>query len=159
MEKKLKVGFLDTVLELSDEAITVLKAHAQVEVTQPESGGILLGRRLTDSNRFIVDRVTSPCDGDQCERYLFHRKRKPHQKILDEAWSDSGGTVNYLGEWHTHAVEVPEPSWVDKLSWKKTSKRCPTEFGSLFFVIVGASEIRIWMISSHEKTLLRMDEV
>jgi integrative and conjugative element protein (TIGR02256 family) len=36
------------------------------------------------------------------------------QEIVNRAWRESDGELNYLGEWHTHSVPHPTPSGQDR---------------------------------------------
>jgi len=115
---------------------------------EPESGGILLGRWLKDSNNVIIDDVTVPGPRDKQKRYRFFRFRGDHEPILPQAWEDSDGTIDYLGEWHTHPDLSPQPSRVDRRVWRNLLTHRP----SLFFIIWGYRKPHLWEgVQSNEK--------
>ncbi|MGH2530929.1 MAG: Mov34/MPN/PAD-1 family protein [Thermomicrobiales bacterium] len=124
-------------------ALETLLGYAQDEPFKPEAGGVLLGRHLLDTRDVVVDRVTTPQPGDRQARLRFFRACRRHQRLIDRAWVESGGTCTYLGEWHTHPEPNPTPSWIDSLDWRrKLAFDRYTE--PIFFVIVGTAEMRAW---------------
>lgn len=121
-----------------------LRQFAQVEKSQPEAGGILLGRLLLNTTDVVVDEITTPQPTDQCSRFMFRRLGQGHQQILDDRWKQSGGTCNYLGEWHTHPEPEPRPSGRDTRSWRDQVKLSPPDRQELYFVIVGTMALSVW---------------
>jgi integrative and conjugative element protein (TIGR02256 family) len=125
---------------------TVLQAmlsFAQLDEDRVESGGLLVGRHIRESDDVIVDVATTPLPGDRQERYRFIRGKRAHQAELDRLWETSNGTWTYLGEWHTHAEPVPRPSSVDRSNWRRILT-CDQFSEWLFFVIVGMTDLCIW---------------
>lgn len=110
--------------------------------SEPEAGGILIGRRIQNSLDVIVDNVTIPGADDRRTRSSFFRSRRSHQRELDRAWRESGATSGYLGEWHSHPERQPHPSLIDYCGWARRLMDRVTE--PLFFVIVGTEETRAW---------------
>src|SRR5687767_11009440 len=102
-----------------------------------EAGGVLLGRLIRNSCDAIVDEGTSPTPQDHRGRFFFRRAGPPTQRRITEAWFQSEGVVNYLGEWHTHPEDVPSPSSTDLKNWRKLVRTARFEQDSLIFVIVG----------------------
>lgn len=131
-------------LGLSSAALLRMSRHIQ-HSSEPEAGGILLGRRLLDSMDVLVDSVTTPFPSDIQERRAFVRNAKGHQDAVDSAWEESQGTTVYLGEWHTHPQARPEPSRTDLCDWRRKSGEDSYRLG-LFFVIVGFEELAVWEI-------------
>lgn len=113
--------------------------------SEPEAGGVLLGRRLLDSMDVLVDSVTTPFPSDIQKRRAFVRNAIGHQDAVDSAWEESHGTTVYLGEWHTHPQPRPEPSRTDLGDWRRKSEEDSYKQG-LFFVIIGSEEIGVWEI-------------
>ena len=92
----------------------------------------------------MIDNATVPGLDDVSTRTTFHRQLEPAQTIVDASWKLSGGTVNYLGEWHTHPEPIPWPSGIDLENWARIVQQCHFESSALFFAIVGQSRIGIW---------------
>lgn len=134
-------------VEVSTASYTILTTHRQLRTADTEAGGVLLGRLIRDSNDVVVDTASPPSPEDRRSRFSFFRARKPAQHVVDSAWWESGQVVNYLGEWHTHPEDDPQPSCIDRRDWKKIVARASFEQEFLFFIIVGRVQVRAWEIS------------
>ena len=131
-------------LGLSPGAIGKMSPYAQKVARSKEAGGVLLGRRIIDSDDVVVDTVTVPCSRDVRRRCLFIRHSHGHQAAVDAAWRKSGGSRIYLGEWHTHPEGVPTPSCTDLESWREKMSLIDSVNDSLFFLILGTDELAAW---------------
>jgi integrative and conjugative element protein (TIGR02256 family) len=49
-------------------------------------------------------------------------------------WSNSGETMDYIGEWHTHPESDPRPSALDLDEWRKI---CHRRNDTMVFLIQG----------------------
>lgn len=136
------------ILELSPNAAATLHAHRQADHEDAEAGGILLGRTMRDSGSLVVDSAVSPGKGDKRRRFSFRRSRPRAQRNVDAAWTGSGGTSNYLGEWHSHPEDDPTPSSHDRREWRRIARETVHDGDSLFFLIVGRVKVRAWRVSS-----------
>lgn len=109
-----------------------------------EAGGVMLGRFIVGSDDVVVDKITVPMPGDRQGRFSFFRSYKLHQSVITQEWEASGGTCNYLGEWHTHPQPIPEPSFVDIACWRKKLMFDRFDGNCLYFVIVGTERLNVW---------------
>jgi len=134
----------DGKIKINTSVVERMQEFIQNRKYKLEAGGVLLGRYLKDSENIIVDRITVPMVGDKQERNYFKRQEKRHQMVIEKAWDKSGGTCNYLGEWHTHAEWYPVPSQLDKKEWKRKLKEDIFDSDTLYFIIVGIKKIRVW---------------
>lgn len=89
----------------------LFQAFVQHHPRAPESGGILLGCSLEGED--YVTRASIPTLWDRQQRCLFIRDMRSAQLFIDYEWRNSGGTINYMGEWHTHPEDHPVPSRQD----------------------------------------------
>lgn len=110
-----------------------LESFRQNLVTVPEAGGILLGYRRAD-HLHVVD-LTVPSSDDRRGRTRFFRSANHHQDVALLAWRQSGGRLDYIGEWHTHPEFDPSPSGLDLSEWLKLLERQPSK--AMVFVILG----------------------
>ncbi|WP_080756116.1 Mov34/MPN/PAD-1 family protein [Pseudomonas brassicacearum] len=117
-----------------------LFSHAQTKPSTTEAGGILLGNRA--GGHIHVISATGPLSNDKRARLSFDRLDTGHQKAAHHAWASSGGTVDYVGDWHTHPQSIPTPSSKDYVEWKKLTKALPS---SHLFAIVGSSGNNFWL--------------
>ena len=145
-------------LEISNHAISQMLAYVQERKCKPEAGGVLIGRYIRNSLDIIIDEVTVPMKGDRRQRFRFWRARKRHQQVLDQFWVKSGGTSNYLGEWHTHPEDIPTPSNTDIKNWKRHLKQDIFSGDALFFIILGISYLRIWEGNKYDKSIQLVGE-
>ena len=134
-------------VHLADSAVEAIVEQRQIHDSADEAGGIMLGRLIVDSCDVVVDEVVGPLSEDRRSRFTFVRPRKQAQQIVDQAWSSSHGTNIYLGEWHTHPEDVPNPSSQDLRNWKRICDSAVFEQDSLFFLIVGRLRCRMWELS------------
>ena len=89
---------------------------------QPEAGGILLGAYRGQD--LEVTSLTRPGPADEQRLYSFTRADPLHEAANLRAWKGSGGTVSYVGEWHTHPSGSVVPSSLDERSWRGEARRC-----------------------------------
>lgn len=122
-----------------------------------ESGGILIGTLNHAVNKSIITDITEPQHEDRQSRFMFTRREKGHQDIMDTLWENSNNTKTYLGEWHTHNEPSPTPSFVDKRNWIKISQRGKNSEW-LFFIIMGTYEIKVWTVNQGEIIALSKKE-
>lgn len=130
-------------LIIPNETETRLQSYKQITSEIPESGGLLLGRRIIGTNDGIVDEITSPMPGDVQHRTYFFRGRG-HIGRQVQYWVDTSTTGQLLGVWHTHPEPLPKPSSTDLEDWKSVLKKCGDPQKFLYFVIVGQDQICVW---------------
>lgn len=122
----------DGIILIESRVLRIFDQHRQRSTTAPESGGILLGFRR--QNHLHIADATSPNESDGQMRNFFSRSAHFHQSVARAKWKNSGGTIDYLGEWHTHPELGPTPSTIDKRGWLRISRfrKAP-----MVFIIVG----------------------
>ena len=101
---------------IEPRAVNAMRALRQIDPSAHEAGGVLIGERR--GANFVVKEVTTPSIEDISSRFYFIRKFFHHQSAIVNANLLSGGTSNYLGEWHTHPQDYPYPSNIDFQNWK-----------------------------------------
>jgi len=137
---------------ISAQVVTVIDGYRQHRSCSPESGGVLLGRLMEGTDDVIVDEVTVPTKLDRAGRFFFRRARGPAQQRIRDAWRETAGTRNYLGEWHTHPEPDPRPSGHDRADWVRLCSGSSFEQEFLLFLILGQRSIGIWELSATDKT-------
>ncbi|ACU95064.1 hypothetical protein Ccur_13890 [Cryptobacterium curtum DSM 15641] len=109
-----------------------------------ESGGILLGKQVLGTQHFEVTLASKPSAFDVSRRFSFLRRMSPANKLINSAWRKSKGTVNYLGEWHTHNESKPVPSKTDKSLMLQVVEDSSCPFTRAFMLIIGnAGEVYV----------------
>lgn len=141
-----------SILKINEEALNQISKNLnQTIINQKEYCGVLLGREIMNSLNVIIDKITETSEHDIQKKYYFFRDNKYHQTQIKNEWENSKGTCNYIGEWHTHLEEYPNPSSKDIKEWKKALKNFKFDRETLFFIIIGTKEIAIW--EGNKKTL------
>lgn len=146
------------ILKLGPAALAAMRSYEQHAPDATEAGGLLLGRRLLNGLDLVVDLVTVPMPGDERTRFGFYRAAESHQRAIDEAWTASGGTCCFLGDWHTHAEPDPTPSAVDIDNWRAMLRENIELGEACFFVIVGQQSIRTWEGNRRTGEIVRLKE-
>jgi integrative and conjugative element protein (TIGR02256 family) len=131
-------------IEFSAPALVSLAQTRQIDDVSPEGGGVLLGRLVVNTDDVVIDEITFPGPEDVRARYSFRRSPNSAQPRVVSAWQESTGTKIYLGDWHSHPEDHPNPSWVDRRDWNRVLKRAVYEQAFLLFVIVGRRSIHLW---------------
>lgn len=111
-----------------------LAAFRQMETSAPEAGGILMGYRRGPHTH--VTEATAPTAGDVQRRFGFFRHATHHQRVALCRWKESGETMDYVGEWHTHPDDDPSPSSVDLKHWREIAQASSRP---MVFFIIGRS--------------------
>jgi len=104
---------------------------------QPEQGGILLGAYRTEGLEIVGLTEAAPTDERALTRFV--RQDPAHQDTAMAAWTESGGQLTMVGEWHTHPFGEPEPSPTDRGTWGSAVRRSRLP---LLFVIVAPGQWR-----------------
>lgn len=121
---------------LEPAVLETISRFRQDAKNKPEAGGILLGFRR--GPHLHVVEATTPTQHDRRWRTGFERSEMPHQRTALDRWYVSGGTMDYLGEWHTHPQPEPTPSGVDIAAWKRINRLHPDR--AFVFAIAGNTD-------------------
>lgn len=106
---------------ITEHVLSVLDRYKQTEIQDNEAAGVLLGEKR--GQHIVITDLSEPGLGDLRQRNLVDRRGKHHQQKVDDCFHLSQGTVNYVGEWHTHPEDYPQPSQQDRSSWLAHLKR------------------------------------
>ena len=146
------------VLTLSSEVVSTLERHRQVAARSTEACGVLIARYGLDGNCVLIEQVTEPLFTDR--RHHVRCWRSPaHQFAVNRAYRQSGGTLVYAGEWHTHPEPVPQPSPVDWAGWARKLHDPKVVADPLFFVIQGVRHVRVWEGARGSNTILALEQI
>jgi len=97
---------------IARSVLNLIERFKQTNKKHNESGGILLGQ-VTDKDIYIL-KVTTPNKFDKARRYSFDCNKDAAQVIINYEFLNSSQKTIYIGEWHTHPENYPNPSGVDK---------------------------------------------
>ena len=128
----LPFGHSDALLLIEPQILLRLMTFRQIDPSAPEAGGILLGYRR--GHHIHVSDLTVPTKRDVQRRFTFFRHATDHQRVATRRWTQSGETMDYVGEWHTHPEDDPSPSSVDLQHWREIASAASRP---MVFLIVG----------------------
>lgn len=137
-DKRILVNF-------DEKVLNVFRQHIQHLGSDAEAGGLLLGE-VRGGHLNLVD-ATYPTAADLRSRYSFERLPQGHAEVAQKTWSDSRGTVRYLGEWHSHPEDHPIPSGIDRSEWKRLAFERKDKRPFLA-VIVGRADLCVELVPS-----------
>ncbi len=120
----------------------------------PESGGCLIGKYRSSGNIDIID-CTVPYPKDNRNIVKFLRKDKKHLEYIEKIKESSNGFIGYIGNWHTHPQDIPEPSIVDIISWQNSLVKETEEF-PLIFIILGRKKLNIWYAHPKDRKIIKI---
>lgn len=132
-------------VNFDDKVLDVFRHHMQLLSSDAEAGGLLLGE-VRGRHLSLVD-ATFPAAGDLRSRNSFERCPQGHAEVAQKMWSDSRGTVRYLGEWHSHPQDFPIPSGIDRSEWKRLASERKDKRPFLA-VIVGNAGLHVELVLS-----------
>ncbi|OYD53843.1 hypothetical protein CGK74_10635 [Thauera propionica] len=134
-----------TLLHFARSTLETFCRHVQVGDSDCEAGGLLLGS--VHGTHMLIEQATVPTAWDKRSRYLFERLPFGHEAIARARWTASQGTIRYLGEWHTHPEDNPNPSGFDRSEWSRLSATRRDRRPALA-VIVGRKSLYVELVPS-----------
>lgn len=132
-----------TLLYFSEPTLNTFCQYVQAGGSDLEAGGLLLG--TVHGAHMQIEQATIPTAWDNRFRYLFERMPFGHEAIALDRWLASQGTVRYLGEWHTHPEDYPQPSDLDSSEWNHLSAK-RLDKRPMLAVIVGRKSLYVELV-------------
>lgn len=130
-------------LHFSTGTLETFRQHVQSSDADREAGGLLLGS--VHGAHLRIEQATVPTAWDKRFRYLFERMPFGHEAIALSRWTASQGTIRYLGEWHTHPEDIPNPSGLDRSEWNRLSAK-RRDKRPMLAVIVGRKALYVELV-------------
>lgn len=150
-QKKIEILITRSVLNL-------IKKFKQTSKNTNESGGILLGQVV--DNKVYILKVSTPNKFDKASRYSFDCNKDAAQVIIDYEFINSGHKTIYIGEWHTHPENYPNPSGVDRRMIDNQYFKNKLNEPFLILIIQGLTDLYVAMFNGEklEETKLTVIE-
>lgn len=117
---------------LEQTALDYVFRHRQISSWSNEAGGQLFG--TVDQDVVRVTHATGPYPGDERSRVRYRSNPAAAQRAI-AAQSNLG--LLYLGEWHTHAEDMPQASNLDNDAMQKLINSSDLNVTALLMLIVG----------------------
>lgn len=138
---------------IEEKVVDILNKYRQ-HGKSPEAGGILIGYKRTPHIHIVA--CTTPFKLDKRSMFGFFRKDPQHKRVAKKFWKNTQEKAYYIGEWHTHPVKKPSPSFIDINEWRKLMKSKLGE--QLVFIIVGRSNWYVQMGNKRKSIYLEGDD-
>lgn len=146
-------------IEITPKALEQMLSYRQSGRRALEAGGILLGRLIVDCSDVVIDDITVPLRNDIRKLLFFFREKTLHQMIAYKKWLENEQSCHYLGDWHTHPQDIPSPSAQDIRNWGNILRETISDYDSLFFIIIGRVELRIWEGNKKDLSITLLERV
>ena len=143
--KKVQLGPYTLVFNL--ETLKIFKKYRQLGKRDKEAGGILMGQ-VRDYHIYIT-RASLPSSFDKATRYSFKRNKKIAQLLIYYEFWNSGKTITYLGEWHTHPEPNPTPSFTDIKMIDSQLKENDLQYPFVIQCIFGTEKVYLKILSKN----------
>ena len=117
---------------VEDGAVAMFENHRQNRFYHREAGGQLFGHVGPDYWKII--HATGPDRRDRRCRFGFRPDREREQK---EIFYFHAAGFDYLGDWHTHPQDMPEPSSKDIASIEDIVQKSTHHLPGFLLCIVG----------------------
>lgn len=141
----LRSGF--RLVDVADDVIGMIAGYSQKAESNTEAGGIFVGAYRGPHVEIVA--CTTPMPTDRRFWNLFDRNDPGHGEQAIRYWRESGRTLTFVGEWHTHPEPNPTPSLIDRATWMRVGAR--HKVGPLVFAIRGYSGW--WWGLMHQKSV------
>ncbi|MGE1076177.1 Mov34/MPN/PAD-1 family protein [Pseudomonas fragariae (ex Marin et al. 2024)] len=138
-------------LVITPSVVNRLLGYRQLNASSNEAAGVLIGERR--GSHLVIHDISEPGKGDIRRRCFVDRRGPHHQVAVDDAFARSLGTLQYLGEWHTHPEDIPSPSTTDLVTWHRNL----VEKGPMALIIMGRKEV--WAAKKTAQNIAQMFKV
>jgi len=126
-----------------------------------ETGGILMGWWSADDHGATVRSVIGPGPKAQHGRYTFIPDDEWQEREVARLYQESGRTLSYLGDWHTHPYGIPTPSIRDRRTLCRIARHRAARAPQPLMLILGVSGRRTVVAGAvrYTRGILRMCEI
>jgi integrative and conjugative element protein (TIGR02256 family) len=136
-------------LELSEAVIAHLEKHKQRRWLAKEAGGQLFSPLIKPLTLDIVD-ITGPRPTDKRSVYGYRPDRAAERAEIDERYLHG---LHFVGDWHTHKQEIPEPSSTDLQNIRDTVRDSHHDLAGFVLIVVGMAPFPAGLhVSFHMRT-------
>lgn len=145
-----------TVLRFIPEVATVLSKYGQAKATSKEAGGMLFARFA--DGLISVEHVTTPSLFDFRSRFAFRPSLAHQRDVILKLFSKG---LHFIGEWHTHPHEQPQPSQQDIDTARECLVESKHELNAFVVVVLGmnASVSSAWVGIVNDEEVRRLQPI
>lgn len=132
-------------LRIDDEVVRYFLGNRQFDDKDAEAGGQLFGT-VSDVEVRVL-KATGPYPRDSRSRYAYRSDAVSAQRAIKR---EAKNGLFYLGEWHTHPEDIPDPSGEDLATVNALRLRSRLNTSSILLIVVGLADIPDGLsVSSH----------
>lgn len=131
-----------TTVDILTAVLYEMDKWIQSKENKTEAGGYVVGYLHQTTKNVSLELVSHPYFFDYRTRVRFILREARHSLFLKK---HNLRRSYYMGVWHTHPQNIPEPSFIDWEDWRKTLEEDKTVGRYVFFIIVGIQKYRIWV--------------
>lgn len=133
---RFKVDNTILTVELSGPVMAHFNKHAQRTDGSPEAGGQLFANITKDGCHWFVSSATGPRLSDKRSRFFFKPDRRLERREIREEFEQG---KHYIGDWHTHPQQTPQPSASDTRSMGEIFEKSIHQLPGILMIIVGTT--------------------
>lgn len=122
----------NSTLVLTDEAVSHFMSHRQLRLWSREAGGQLFA--TFDGPTVTIREVTGPRKTDRRGRTRYLPDRAAENLEITRMYSRG---LHFVGDWHTHPQDNPEPSGLDLESLAECVRESEHQLRGFFLIVVG----------------------
>lgn len=119
-------------IRITDAVLNHVAKYQQHGLSATEAGGQLFGTVNPTEVRVIA--AVGPHRRDERSRYRYRSDPQSAQRAISEQAKNG---LLYLGEWHTHAEDLPSPSGDDKDAMIALTEKSSLRVDAALLLIVG----------------------
>jgi integrative and conjugative element protein (TIGR02256 family) len=126
------IGSSGETIVFAESVVSHLMKHRQNRPWRREAGGQLFAR--FGAGEILIEEATGPRPTDSRGRTYYRPDRRAEQKEILERFERG---LHYVGDWHTHPSEIPEPSGTDVRNINECFKKSRHSLNGFILVLVG----------------------
>ncbi len=134
MINRFRIGTTDITVEFSQSILAHFRKNTQSSPNSPEAGGQLFAQITEDGSHWFVSCATGPRHTDTRSRFFFKPDRRSEQLEIHAEFQKGN---HYVGDWHTHPQQSPQPSARDIRSMAEMVQQSIYQLPGFLMVVVG----------------------
>jgi integrative and conjugative element protein (TIGR02256 family) len=127
-----RIGESGQVLEFTETVLERFRSYRQTRIWHREAGGQLFAD--IEPDRVRVVEATGPRLTDRRTRNRYEPDRRVEQREIDDRFPKG---LHFIGDWHSHPEDYPNPSTTDFQSTADSVRRSFHQLNAFVMVIVG----------------------
>ena len=137
--KPIKFNIAKLRIEISNDLYQKLSL-LQNKSCDKEKGGVLMGSLYPSINQINITHILES-KMHVSSSHNINLNVKYLQKKMNDIWEKSHGKITYLGDWHSHPENKPNPSIIDYYTFIKNFYMSQFDHNILIYLILGNKSI------------------